>query len=782
MRIEALFSRALELARDERPAFLDRASAGQPDLRAEVEALLEQHDSAPGVLDGSPAWLAPEEVPAEERLPSTIGPYRVVRVLGRGGMGQVYLAEREEADVRQLVAIKVMRAGLDTDDLVARFRNERRILARLDHPNIARLFDVGATAHGPPYFVLEYVDGEPLVDFCDRRKLTLPERLRLFETICAAVHYAHRALVVHRDIKPHNILVNAEGVPKLLDFGIAKLLDPDVESAAPLTRTNARLLTPEYSSPEQVRGDPVTTSCDVYALGVLLYELLAGTHPYAGRSGGRATLERLILEVDPAAPSASVAAAAESAAGADRIAAARGVSAIQLRRQLEGDLDTVALKAMRKEPEARYASALELAEDVERHLAGHPVRARPATLRYRALKFALRNRLAVSGAAALFLVLAASTAITLGQSRRIRLESERVTRERDKALQVRSLLLEMFGTTGPDQPTGDAVTARQLLDRQAGAIDVAFDDDPEMRAEMLDVLAEGYEKLGLLEQAEPLARRALEVRRALFGERHPDLVVSLNVLGWLLHERGQLDEADTLLREAVAVGRAVFPEEGDARLARALNDLGNMRSTRGNFDEAAALFRESIDMRRRLLGDEHIGVAIATSNLSVALYRDGEIAGGVREGRAALDLFRRVLGPDHQRTITVQANLAAMQGGEGDHEGAAREHRDILERRKRLFGARHPTVAASLTLLANDLMRLGRDAEAEPLLVEALAILRSAQGARPIDVAATLRVLGDIKARGGRNLEALRDFRAGLTTLRRTTGERHAEGVVLLSR
>ncbi len=775
-RVETIFAEALRLPAAQRPRYLADACGDDAGLRAEVDSLLAAHASTPGPLDEPAPWLAAAEDDATDDVES-LGPYRIVRLLGRGGMGRVYLARREAPDFQQLVAIKLIRRGLDTEDLLHRFRTERQILARLNHPNIAHLLDVGATATGTPFFVMEYVDGVPILEYCDRAGLPIADRLRLFMTVCAAVQHAHRNLIVHRDLKPGNILVTSDGVPKLLDFGIAKIVDPSHgDDAEQLTRTGLRMLTPDYCAPEQIRGDPITTASDVYALGLLLYELLAGRHAYGRERPGRTELERWVLERDPVPPSAAV---TEGWEGRDPTAT-RGLPAPQLRRLLRGDLDTVVLEALRKEPEERYSSALALAEDIGRYLEGRPVRARPATLRYRARKFIARNPLGTSAAAAFVVLLAGATALTAYQSSRIRQESVRVTRERDKALEVRSFLLETFGATGPDQATGDTVTARQLLDRRAATLAEAYPDDEEMRAEMTYVLAEGYEKLGLLEQAERLGREALDARRRLFGADHADVATSLNLVGWVLRERGDLAGAETLLDEAVAIGRRVFPADGDARLARALNDLGTVRHSRGAYQDAIALYGESIDMRRRLLGEEHLGVAIALSNLGLAQYHLGDFDSAIRTNEEALALLRSIVGPDHQRTMIAETNLAALHTVRGDHESAARLHRDLLERRRRQFGPRHASVAVSATMLANALVSLGGNEEAERLLEEAVAIQREASGVRREDLAATLRVLGGVQTRLGRHEAALARFAEGLEIMRVLVGDTHEEIATLL--
>jgi serine/threonine-protein kinase len=774
-RIETVFARALACGAEERSRVLADACTGDDDLRQEVESLLAEHDAGRGPLDQIRAWQAPIRNDAGEPVPESIGPYRVLRALGRGGMGQVFLAEREAPGFRQQVAIKVMRRGLDTDDLIQRFRMERQILASLNHPNIARLYDVGATVDGLPYFVMEYVGGVPLLEFCDQNRLAIPDRLRLFRAICDAAHYAHRNLIVHRDLKPGNILVSEDGVAKLLDFGIAKILGTAYDDGTDLTRPELRVLTPEYSAPEQIRGDRVTTACDVYALGVLLYVLLSGRHPYATAGAPRAELQRRTLEANPTAPSATLRSPSETGL----LAEARATSPAQLRRQLEGDLDTIVLKAMQKEPEERYASALGLAEDIERHLTGLPVQARPATTGYRIRKFIARNRLLVAAGSSAFVVLAAATTVAMQQSQRARAESARVARERDKALEVRTFLLETFAASGPDQAGPDTLTARQLLERRAATLANAYLQDEEIRAEMMSVLAEGYEKLGLPGEAEPLARQALEIRRRRLGPRHPDVATSLNILGWLLRERGALDEAESTLRQAVEVGRAVFPPTGDARLARALNDLGAVRDARGDYTEASTLYQESRDMRRRLLGDDHIGVAITTSNLGVSLYHMGNVENGIRTLEEALALFRNILGPDHPRTLVVQSNLATIQTAAGKDSAAVRQHRDILERRRRLFGERHASVAQSMVLLATALLRVGDSAEAEKLLTDGLEVQRET-GARPDDIAATLRLVGGIRRGQNRHAEALADYTAGVSLLRAAGADTTPEMALLL--
>lgn len=773
--VEGLFARAVELPPTKRVAFLDESTGGDVAIRRMVERLLTAHDGEPEFLETPPPWLdaGPDEDDAAEPLPERIGEYRILRVLGRGGMGQVYLAERVAPDFRNNVALKVLRRGLDTDDVLRRFRAERQILATLDHPNIARLLDVGATDGGLPYFVMEYVEGTSILEHCDGRRLDLGERLALFRTVCSAVEHAHRRLIVHRDLKPGNIFVTDAGVPKLLDFGIAKILDPEsgLGAGGATTRAGQRLLTPTYAAPEQLRGEAVTTACDVHSLGVLLYELLVGRHPYADAETARGDVARRILEVDPSAPGARL----RSDPAAVALADARSTTPEALRRALAGDLDTIVLKALRKEPEARYASVAALSADVRHHLEGEPVEARPATLGYRVRKFAGRNRVAVAAGVGLLILLSGFSAVTGYQSLRIRQEAARVERERDKALEVRRFLLETFSARGPDQAIGESVTVGEMLDRRAETLGEAYAEDPEMHAEVALVLAEAYEKLGLYGAAEPLARRALDTLRGLDGSDAGDVAAALNTLGWIQRQRGQTEQAEATLREAVRVGRAAVASDGDDRLARALNDLGVVLEARGEYDEAARAYRESIDMRRRPAGEESLGTYVTMSNLAAVLYGRGDLDGAAAMTAEAVEGFRRLLGADHERTVIAQSNLAAIRATQGDHEGAAAVYAELVERARRVFGAEHPQLSFALMSHANELIWLERHDEAEPLLREALAIAREAFGPRHERVGYTLRVLGDAVRAGGRHDEALALYDEAFAILVAVRGPRHRE-------
>jgi len=718
-KVEAVFHGAMDRPPKTRASYLDEACAGDASLRTEVLALLAAADTEPGFL--APIVDLSDLGPRTSDLgsgASRIGPYRIVREIGAGGMGVVYLAMHEGPDFERSVALKIIRRGLDTDDLLKRFQLERRILAGLKHPNVAHLTDAGQTPDGRPFFVMDFVEGMPIDAYCERNKLGVRQRLRLLKLVCEAVQHAHNNLVLHRDLKPGNILVSKEGAPVLLDFGIGKLIDGSAADAEATTRTNARAFTPEYASPEQMRGEPATVATDVYGLGLLMYELLAGRRPFKPETGF--AYEKAVLESVPTRPS--------QYGGA----------------QLSGDLDTIILKALRKEPERRYGSVAALAEDIERYLDGLPVRARPDTFTYRTGKFIRRYPLALSAVTLAFVSLIGATIYSSAQARA-------VARERDKAVDVQIFLLEMFGASGKDR--ADSVSVKQMLDAQAALLPTAYPDKPEMRAQMTATIAEGYDRLGLFALAEPLAQQAYDERRAFLSATNSDLVVSTSLLGWIKYERGQAKEGEALMRQAAAMWPSARPR--NLRMyARTLNDLGVAVEAAGKYAEADSLQRRTLALRRQLFGENDRATATTLSNLSVVLYRKGDLKGAVAMAESSLVVMRAVMGPDHNRSMIVQNNLAAFRSTLGDVAGAEAEYRDLVARQARVLGRTNPQTAGSINGLATVLRSQGKYAEAEPLFVEALATYESAFGKVHARVANTLIQLGGVRSQMKRFSEA----------------------------
>ena len=576
-RIEAILDEVMDLDAEVRTAVLDRACAGDAVLRAQVERLIAADTDAVQFLE-TPAMVyagglvdaASSQIQSEEREKpgDRIGPYSVIREIGHGGMGRVFLADRADGQFEQLVALKLVRSGQYGSEILGRFLRERQILARLQHPNIARLLDGGVTADGRPYFAMEYVEGEPITAYCDGRGLDVSERLALFALVCDAVQYAHQNLVVHRDLKPSNTLVTSEGQVKLLDFGIAKVLHVEHEEPGvgpTLTRLGGGPMTPEYAAPEQVRGEAVTTATDVYALGALAYELLTGRGPHQLSSLTAAEVERAVTERDILRPSSAVGRAAPrrttGTAGAgddvadgeiapETIAQARGTDRHRLRRQLRGDLDTIVMKALQKEPARRYASAGALVEDVRRYQAGLPIAARRDSVGYRTSKFVRRHAIGVT---ATMLVLLSLIGGLIGMAWQARVAS----REAAKAREVSRFLSSLFAVADPARANAADVTALDLLNRGATRIETELAGQPEVQGDMLLLVGRIYRELGVYDRAQPLLERALALRLAGEGRNTEAAAEAMAEFARLCQDKGRPEEAERLQRDVLAMRRNV---------------------------------------------------------------------------------------------------------------------------------------------------------------------------------------------------------------------------------
>jgi serine/threonine protein kinase/tetratricopeptide (TPR) repeat protein len=717
-----------------------------------------------------------------------IGPYRILRELGHGGMGTVYLAARADEQFHKRVALKIIRSGADSAEVVRHFKRERQILAGLDHPNIARLLDGGTTDDGLPYFVMEYIDGEPLLGYCDSRSLSVVERLRLFQSVCSAVQYAHRNLIVHRDIKPGNILVALDGAPRLLDFGIAKLINPELAGEAPTA--TAMVMTPAYASPEQARGERITTATDVYSLGVVLYELLTGHHPYRLKSRQALDVLMAIAAQEPEKASTAVARVVEmteplrdsfAPITPEVVARTREGTPERLMRRLRGDLDNILLMALRKEPQRRYASVEAFSDDIRRYLEGMPVKARKPTVGYRAGKFVKRHVVGL-GAALAVLVLLVGFAVAMGvQSARVARErdlaqKERATaqKERETAQRVSGFLVDLFKVSDPSEARGNTITAREVLDKGAAKIATELKDQPEVRATLMDTMGNVYRNLGLYDKAIPLLEDALDTRKAVLGPEHLDVARSMNTLATLLYAKGDFARAEALQRDVLAMRRKLLGNE-NLEVAKSLNNLGNMLGQRGDYTGAEALYRESLAIRRKLLGNDHPDVAICLDNLAMVLAQKGDYAGAEALYRETLPTLRKIYGNEHPEVANSLSNLAIMLHQEGDDAGAERLHREALAMRRRLLGDEHPDVAQSMTGLAETLLREGKPDEAEPLAREALAVSRKTlPGGHPL-IAESESVLGECLTLLNRYEEAQPLLVGSYPVLKSQTGETSKE-------
>ena len=671
--IKSLFEQALTLPEEERAAFVKNAAGSDEQVRKKVLDML-RADSGPdsfledSCFDAAMLWEA--EANKEDYYGRRVGLYRIEAHIGEGGMGNVYLAARED-DFHKKVALKILKRGMDTDTLLKRFRQERQILANLDHPNIARLLDGGSTEDGLPYLVMEYIEGQPLTEYCDERRLGLVERLRLFVKVCRAVEYAHQNLVIHRDIKPSNIIVDKDGAPRLLDFGIARILDPDSGEPRELTMEGARVSTPEYASPEQLRGGVITTASDIYSLGVLLYKLLTGRRPQQQGRGGRD-------ERPPQKPGLLVRARGE---------APPGMSPDRLSRRLRGDLDNIILKALNRRPERRYASVGQFAEDIDRHLRGMPVLARGDSASYRMMKFASRHRWAIGAVVIIFLTLVGAV---VGISQQAAIAGE----EAKKARQTLAFVKKMLSAADPLE-SGRELTVEQLLDAAAGRIPEELAEQPAIESDIRSILGEAYQNLGLYEKAltQFEANIALIKKMGwLGGEKEANAYRELAVGVHYLAEYGR---ADSLYRKALEIYR----QAGDTlsvAYGTALNDFGTLPLDQGNYEKAIDIFKESLRISRLTMDKNDVQIGITYNNLALAYDDFGAYARADTAYKQALEIFRLNYGDEHPEIANTLNNYAFVKLNVGDTLASLKLHERALAMYGRLAGEKYPSYGKTL--------------------------------------------------------------------------------------
>lgn len=681
--------RALEMDGTERSALLASLRLEDPGIAADLQALLEEHS----VLSQECFLDQDAGLPLEASLEGqTVGAYTLVSPIGQGGMGSVWLARRSDGRFEGEAAVKFLNAALVGRAGGERFRTEGTLLARLTHPHIARLTDAGVSPIGQPYLVLEYVEGEHIDRYCDGRGLGVEARIRLFLDVLGAVAHAHANLIVHRDIKPSNVMVTPEGQVKLLDFGIAKLLEGGEQfgAATDLTREGGWALTPEYAAPEQATGGPITTATDVYSLGVLLFLLLGGQR----RAGSPAESMRALVNAEfPSLPT------------------------------VRGDLATVVAKALKKEPAERYASATAFAEDLRRYLDHEPIGARPDTLAYRTAKFLRRRWRGVTAAAAVVLVMAVLTGF---YTARLAAERNHARLEAAKAAKVSDLLIGMLTAADP-YATHEVKepTVRGLLDAGAARIHQELAGQPQLKAQMLTVMGRVYQRLGANDKAQGLLEEAVAIGRR--GPQDEALAQSLNDMGVLWREKGDFSAAAQMLEQALGMRRRLLGRE-HKDVAVTLVELGRVYSDRGNNERAEPLFREALQIRRKVLGEEHQETATSLNDLASLLWEKGDLPGAAALFRQALAIDRKVFGEDHPSVASIINNLALITEDLGDHTAAESLFRRVLEIRRKVLDQRHPDIAITLNNLSHTLREQGRYDEAASVLQEALGIARPALG------------------------------------------------------
>jgi serine/threonine protein kinase/Flp pilus assembly protein TadD len=792
-RIQELFNQAADMTLAERKSFLDIECKDDVVLRKELDDLLAA-DAGPPTSDESGiknSLLTQSVNNAIERtsrdrrselVDSVMGAYRLTAVLGYGGTGTVYLGERADRQYSAQVAIKVVENSLIHDEVVKRFTAERQILASLNHPHIARLLDAGEASTGQPYLVMEYVHGETIDHYCDSHKLTVKERLELFLRVCAAVQYAHQNLIVHRDLKPGNILVTPDGTPKLLDFGIAKLVDVSIKTATAepaLTRINDRVLTPEYASPEQILGQNVTTASDVYALGIVLYELLVGTRPYKVHALSQLELERVICVIDPPRPSQLLQAHYSKKPCASQldlptIATTRNTSPKRLKQALLGDIDAIILRALRKEPAQRYRSVEQFVDDIQRHLQQQPVEARQGNWLYFSKRFVHRHVVGVISSTAAILALACFALFVFRQNKLIIEQRDLATQQTARAENVSDFMLEVFDTADPFTSQGNEVTAKQLLDKAGERLDEEnyLAQQPEVKVRLLEAIGRAYQRQNQSNLAVKYLEDSLRLQRNLSGKNQDALPRTLNYLGIALRENGRHVEADAALNEAKAL------LENDNKTSTSLYiqvsaDIGLLELHRSNPLKAQQSLELALRLARQIYGNTHPETATILTSLAQSLGWQNKLSAAVTAAREAVTISHTTLPQNHPDRAMTDYILGDLLLRQGNFDEAAILVNQALNIQKVLYGDNNPTLAPTIDALALIQYAQGKPDEAEQNARSALRIKENALGKNNIGTVYYYCALADLLIKRNKFTEAKQHARTAIAILTTTHSTDH---------
>lgn len=746
--IQTLFHGAADLPKSEQRAYLESACDGDPSLMTDVLTLLGEDERAASLLDRNVADVAHEvfDDDLSRALPfKEFGPYRIVRGLGEGGMGVVYLAER--TDLRTMVAIKILRDAWVSPARRERFSAEQRTLAHLNHPSIARLYDANTLADGTPWFVMEYVEGTPLLNYANQHQLSLNERLKLFRSVCEAVQYAHGQAIIHRDLKPSNILVKNDGSVRLLDFGIAKHLD-SVDASDDLTRTGPRLMTPAYAAPEQIRGERVGVHTDVYSLGVILYELLAGCLPFDLSNQSPAQVQSTLCEREPEKPSAIAARIPKATRTSHPILSASKTA--------RADLDVLCLTAMHKEPERRYRSVEALIRDVDHFLKAQPLEARPDNLPYRLGKFLSRNRTAVSAAALVFFSI---VGLVIFYTVRLTRARNAAIAEAARTQRVQHFMENLF--QGGDEAAGPADDLRvvTLLDRGAQQAR-SLDSDPAVQADLYQTLATSYQLIGKYDQADSLYNSALEKRKSVYGPDSAEVAETLVSLSLLRRDQGNLKDAENFSHEGLDMAKRHLPPN-HPEIAAAASALGQVLVARGEYAQAIPILQDAFRVQS-LPGAPVADLATTMTELANAQFYTGHYAESDSLNRRILEMDRKAFGANHPNVAEDLSNLASIQYEWGHYAEAEKYDRQAIAIAQAWWGRDHPETSSFLTLLGRALVAQSKFDEAGPLLREALAIQEHVYGKVQTRVASTVSELGRLALAQDKLDEAEADFNRAL--------------------
>ncbi len=779
-KIQSLFEKALELNPLERENFLRNECDEDVELYNEIVSLLAADEKQHSIFSGSAADYV--TVDDATLAGENFGNYRAIKQIGSGGMGSVYLAERSDGHFEQKVALKVVKPGMISHEIITRFEEERQILAKLQHPNIARLLDGGISESGLPYFTMEYVEGKPITEYCDDNNLTIEQRLELFKKVCEAVLYAHQNLVIHRDIKPSNILVREDGEVKLLDFGIAKVFEEDTDQKF-VTRTGMRVMTPEYASPEQVRGEQVSTATDIYSLGLILYQLLTGCPPYEVTSTSALEMERIICLTDPQKPSAMITKIFSSAsenrykASPDFISRKRKTTIPKLKKIIAGDLDNICLMAIRKEPERRYSSIAQFITDIDNHLNKLPVTARKSTAGYITRKFIQRHKVGVVVATIAIMLIAL---VTIFYTVRLAEQRDKAQLEAEKSKKISEFLAGIFQVSDPEQSLGESITARELLDNGVKRLESELRDQPEVLANMLGVTGNVYKSLGLYDKAQTLLQKAYVINDSLLGNVSPETAKSLNDLANLNFAMGNYSSAIQKFEQAVEKRKNIYGEES-LEVSESMNDLAMVLREEGDYDRSEKLLQKSLSIRQKLLSSESPELAQSINNLGLLKEDLGEFEEAKRLLEKALQIKEKIYGKIHPSMTETIGNLAFLLQQMGEYEEASKLFNETLEIDKKLFGDLHPVISTDFYNLASNTALMGDLNAAEKLYTEVLELDKQLLGEEHPYIALDLNNLAGIYSDKGNYQKAEELYKESLNLNRKIYGDEHPEVATSLS-